>query len=229
MNKVMNTTLEQIKSYNPCRASYVQLLHGLNKTKADSEPLEFRNIYNILCKSDLFWATKVLDKKIRVHVGALFADTVKHLNKDKRVHDCIEVCFRYARGEATSSELENAYAASVAASVATDKKYIAEGLNASAAYAADAAVKATCGDVMLASTYTTLASSYADAIFVYATYNPCTARAADISYANTLYNYTRDGLALIFLDYIEGTQTGTQMSSNEFKMSSNKFKEKLIN
>ena len=117
------TTLEQIKAHNPCETSYKKLLKGLNKTKADSEPLEFRSIYNILDVEDVIWATRVLDKKTRVHVGALFADTIKHLTEDKRVHNCIEVCFRYARGEATEEELKNASYATDDAATATAAAY----------------------------------------------------------------------------------------------------------
>jgi len=144
----MNTTLEQIKAHNPCESSYKKLLKGLNKTKADSEPLEFRSIYNILDTDDLFWSIRVIDKKPRVHIGALFADTVKHLTEDKRVHDCIEVCFRYARGEATEEELKEAAAAADAAYVAADAAYAARADAADAAayaayVAADAAADAT--------------------------------------------------------------------------------------
>ena len=138
----MNTTLEQIKAHNPCESSYKKLLKGLNKTKADSEPLEFRSIYNILNADDVIWATRVLDKKTRVHVGALFANTVKHLTKDKRVHDCIEVCFRYARGEATEEELKNARDIAAAAHAASARAEARAAAHAARADAADAAAYA---------------------------------------------------------------------------------------
>jgi len=140
---ILCTTLEQIKAYNPCETSYKKLLKGLNKTKADKEPLEFRTIYNILDADDLFWSTRVLNKKTRVYVGALFADTVKHLTEDKRVHNCIEVCFRYARGEATEEELKNASYATDDAATATAAAYATYAASAASAayvdYAASAA------------------------------------------------------------------------------------------
>ena len=170
----MNTTLEQIKANNPCETSYKKLLKGLNKTKADKEPLEFRTIYNILDADDLFWSTRVLNKKTRVYVGALFADTVKHLTEDKRVHNCIEVCFRYARGEATEKELKNA--ASAFAAFAADA-------DASAAYAA-----------------TYAAADYA-AYAAYSAYNAT--NAAYTASDEDTYEDNKDKLALMFLTYIE--------------------------
>jgi len=200
----MNTTLEQIKSHHPCESSYKKLLKGLNKTKADSEPLEFRSIYNILDADDVIWATKVLDKKYRVYAGALFADTVKHLNKDKRVHNCIEVCFRYAREEATEEELKEAAAAAncAASAAAADAAYVA----ADAAYAARAATRAYASDYAAAAAYVAAAraatrayasDSAADAADAYA------ARAAYDAY-DTAIDATKNKLALIFLTYIEG-------------------------
>ena len=137
----MNTTLEQIKSHSPCESSWKKLLKGLNKTKADAEPLTFRCIYNILDEDDLLWSTRVLDKRTRVHVGALFADTVSHLTTDKRVHDCIATCFKYSRGKATDDELKNAAVAAYVTTYAYD---------AAAADAADVAIAAT----YAAATYT---------------------------------------------------------------------------
>jgi len=192
----MNTTLEQIKFHSPCEDSYKKLLKGLNKTKADSEPLEFRSIYNILDADDVIWATRVLDKKTNVHVGALFADTVKHLTEDKRIHDCIEVCFRYARGEATEEELKNASNTAYAAAYATAANADAA---TDAAYTATDAAYAT-ADAAYAAAYATAANA-TNADAVYAAY--AAAANADAVYAAAANADAKDKLALIFLTYIE--------------------------
>ncbi len=181
----MYTTLEQIKSYSPCEPSWKKLLKGLNKTKADSEPLEFRTIYNILDADDIFWSIKVLDKKQRVYIGALFADTVSHLTKDKRVHDCITVCFKYGKDEATEEELKNA--ADATAYTATYTTTAA----AHAAYVTAADFSAT------DAAYTTAADAAADA-------NAASSVATTVYAAyDATYDATKDKLALIFLTYIE--------------------------
>jgi len=177
---ILCTTLEQIKAHNPCKTSYKKLLKGLGKTKADSEPLEFRSIYNILDADDVIWATRVLDKKTNVHVGALFANTVKHLTEDKRIHDCIEVCFKYSKGEATEEELRDAGDAGDTATYA--------------AYATATAASAS-------ATYAAVSAAYASATYATATY---AARATIYASSAAIYKDTKDKLALIFLTYIEG-------------------------
>jgi len=195
----MNTTLKQIKAHNPCESSYKKLLKGLNKTKADSENLEFRSIYNILDADDLFWSIKVLDKKTRVHVGALFADTIKHLTEDKRVHDCIEVCFRYARGEATEEELKNA----------ADAVYDARATAITTTAARAAATAADAGTAAGAARATATAAAYAATAAAYAAYADVVADAVLDAATAVVYTATankqnhKDKLALIFLTYIE--------------------------
>lgn len=84
----------------------------------------------------------ILDKRGRVRIGAMCADTARHLTDDNRVHDCIDVCYRYAAGECTDYELASAAreawaAASAAASAARAAAWAAAWAAESAASAAN--------------------------------------------------------------------------------------------
>ena len=63
---------------------------------------------------------------------------------DRRVRDCLEVCWSYSRGSATDKELASAaYAAAYAASAAASAAYAAAAASAAAYAAASAASAAT--------------------------------------------------------------------------------------
>ena len=51
------TTLDKIRSLNPCRGSWRQLLVALGKRKADAEPLAFGRIAEILGLEDALWCS----------------------------------------------------------------------------------------------------------------------------------------------------------------------------
>ncbi len=136
----MKTTLNEIRKYSPCKSSWIKLLDALDKTSADDEPLEFRTIYRSLGADDLIWCSRVLDKKSRVYLGAKFAETSLQYTEDKRVHDSVAVCFKFASGEATEEELAAAGAAAWAAAGAAGAAARAAG--AAAWAAAGAATRA---------------------------------------------------------------------------------------
>ena len=166
----MHTTLEEIKSYSLCESSYKKLLKGLNKTKSDSDPLTFRTIYNISGVDDLFWSIQVINKKKRVYTGALFADTVRHLTKDKRVHNCITMCFKYSRGEVTDVALQSASHAARIATHDTTATAAAHAAAYAAAYAADAYAHVATAYAADAAAYTAADAAYAAYATVYAAY-----------------------------------------------------------
>ena len=74
----------------------------------------------------------VLSKMERVELSVRFAERVKHLMKDQRSIDALEVAKRYAEGNATDEELEQA------ADDATHADYAAYAAYAADAYAAGA-------------------------------------------------------------------------------------------
>ena len=79
---------------------------------------------------------EVLSKMERVELSVRFAERVKHLMKDQRSIDALEVAKRYAEGNATDEELEQAYDA--AANAANAVAYAVAAYDATVA-AADAA------------------------------------------------------------------------------------------
>ena len=78
----------------------------------------------------------VLSKMERVELSVRFAERVKHLMKDQRSIDALEVAKRYAEGNATDEELEQA------ADDATHAAHAAYAAVAADAYDADAAADA---------------------------------------------------------------------------------------
>lgn len=82
----------------------------------------------------------VLSKMERVELSVRFAERVKHLMKDQRSIDALEVSKRYAEGNATDEELEQAVDYAADADYAAYAAYAADAYAAgAAAYAADAA------------------------------------------------------------------------------------------
>ena len=85
----------------------------------------------------------VLSKMERVELSVRFAERVKHLMKNQRSIDALEVAKRYADGNATDEELEQAAdAVAVAAGAGAVADAVAYAAAAGAAYAAGAAADA---------------------------------------------------------------------------------------
>jgi hypothetical protein len=104
------TTLNRIRSHNPCEPSWVTLLSALGKTKADDEPLPYARIVQICGLDDALWATRAAPeyaKEWRLYAVAC-ARHVVHLSPDPRVAKALTVAERYAHGQATDEELEKA-------------------------------------------------------------------------------------------------------------------------
>ncbi len=54
----MQTTLNEIKKYNPCSLSWAKGLRYLNKTKADNEPIDFMTIHKVVGIEDAIWCLR---------------------------------------------------------------------------------------------------------------------------------------------------------------------------
>jgi hypothetical protein len=109
----MNTTLNKIKSCDPCKDGWEKLLASLNKTKADDEPLSMLHILKSNGLDDCIWAMRSLpeyDKEWRLF-AVWCARQVQHLMTDERSIKAIDVAERFAHGNATSEELAAARAA----------------------------------------------------------------------------------------------------------------------
>jgi len=118
----MQTTLNKIKPYSPCKDGWDKLLNHLNKTQADDEPLELRTILESNGLDDTIWAFRAVegkDKEIRLF-AADCAEMVlpiyeKDYPDDKRPRLAIQAARDYANGLITMQELAAARAAARAA------------------------------------------------------------------------------------------------------------------
>jgi hypothetical protein len=118
----MQTTLNKIKPYSPCKDGWDKLLNHLNKTQADYEPLELRTILESNGLNDTIWAFRAVDgkdKEIRLF-AADCAEMVlpiyeKDYPDDKRPRLAIQAARDYANGLITMEEWAAARAAAWAA------------------------------------------------------------------------------------------------------------------
>ena len=113
----MNTTLNKIRSHNPCLSGWAKLLRHLGKTQADDEPLSLGTILDSNGLEDALWCLRAVDGHEReMRLFAVWcARRVQHLMTDPRSIAAIDVAERYANGEATDEELAAAWAAAWAA------------------------------------------------------------------------------------------------------------------
>ena len=139
----MKTTLNRIRSYEPCADGWEKLLRRLGKTKADDDPLNLLVVLNSNGLDDCLWCFRAVDghyKEMRLF-AVWCAQQVRHLMADKRSIDALNVSERFANGKATVEELNTAKAAAGVAWSA-----------ANAANVAEAAARAT-GDAARASAW----------------------------------------------------------------------------
>ena len=131
----MYTTLNKIKSHDPCARGWRTLLTALGKTKADDDPVSMAFILQSNGFEDAVWTFKCLagaDREIRLFAVDC-ARQVQHLMTDPRSLAALDVAERFANGLATSEELDAARAAAwAAADAARDAAWAA----ADAAWAA---------------------------------------------------------------------------------------------
>lgn len=111
----MKTTLNKIRSHNPCEGSWRKLLQSLGKTEADDTEVSVRYILDLLGIDDAIWVLRAVDghdREVRLFACDC-AESVLHLYEDKypddnRPRNAIEVARRHANVEATTIELEEA-------------------------------------------------------------------------------------------------------------------------
>lgn len=122
----MHTTLNAIKTYDPCLSGWNKLLHSLNKPQADDEPVSLMHILRSNGIRDAVWALRCFDYKDYCLFLADVVDSVAHLTDDKRVHDCIQAIRDYHASKITKDDLQRAAdAAAVAAAVDADAYIVA--------------------------------------------------------------------------------------------------------
>jgi len=104
--KPITTTLNEIRSHEPCSDGWEKLLKSLGKTKADDEPLELVTILESNDIADAVWCLGCLSEDheylVRLFACAC-AESVLHLYEneypeDFRVRNCIETSKKYALG-----------------------------------------------------------------------------------------------------------------------------------
>jgi hypothetical protein len=138
----MKTTLNAIRSHNPCAEGWKKLLQHLGKTEADDEPLSIREILTSNGLDDALWCLRAVEghnKEIRL-LAVAYARQVQHLMTDPRSIASLDVAERHAHGQATNDELTEALAA--ARDAARDA---AKNAAKNAAWAAAAAAGAAAG------------------------------------------------------------------------------------
>ena len=153
----LQTTLNEIKSHDPCESVWKTLLKSLNKTKVDDTKVSLRHIIESNGLSDALWCLRLWpehDKEWRL-LAVSYAREVQHLMKDPRSIRALDVAEAYAKGEATKEELIKAkkeafaayvyaaYVASYAASDASDAASDASDAASDAVYAASDASDAS--------------------------------------------------------------------------------------
>ncbi len=149
----MNTTLNKIREYNPCKPRWEKLLSSLNKTKADNEPVSFKYLLDVLGIKDAIWCLRTLTYKEQCLFLADIAESVlpefEKYSDDPAPRKCIQAIRDYEQGLISEAELQ---AASDAADAAADAAYAAaDAAYEAAAYeaaefeaASDAAYAAAC-------------------------------------------------------------------------------------
>lgn len=109
MDKIY-TTLKQIRSCRPCEYGYKKLVKSLGGVRkyGINTPTTFKQIYESNGYNDTLWCLRTVDEKwhsLLRHFACDCADDVRHLMKDQRSLNAIDVSRRFADGLATGKEL----------------------------------------------------------------------------------------------------------------------------
>ena len=127
----METTLNKIRSHEPCADGWAKLLRHLGKTQADDEPLALAVILESNGLDDALWCLRAVDgheREKRLY-AVWCARRVQHLLTDPRSVAALDVAARYANGQATYEELaaaREAWAAWAAWDAVSDAAWDAE-------------------------------------------------------------------------------------------------------
>ena len=104
------TTLNRIREQSPCAEGWKKLLTHLGKTQADDEPLSFVTILDSNGLDDAIWCCRAElgQSSMWRHFAVDCAESVRHLMKDQRSIDALNVARLHANGQATDEELDAA-------------------------------------------------------------------------------------------------------------------------
>jgi hypothetical protein len=110
---MLTTTLNKIRSHDPCADGWSKLLKNLGKIEADDEPLPFAVILQSNGLDDALWACRSAPehaKHWRLY-AVWCARQVQWLMQDPRSVAALDMVDRHANGNATDEELAAARAA----------------------------------------------------------------------------------------------------------------------
>ena len=104
----METTLNKIRSNDPCKDGWTKLLKHLGKTEADDEPLTILTILDSNGIEDALWCFCAVDgfEREKRLLAVAFARGVQHLDKTGVAKATLDVAERFANGDATDEELD---------------------------------------------------------------------------------------------------------------------------
>jgi len=163
----METTLNKIREYRPCKPGWEKLLSYLGKTNGDDEPLDFITLLDAVGIEDAIWCLRTQDYR---NYCLFLADIVESVLPIYEVvgdstapRDAIQTIRDYHAGVATAEQLKKAADAAAAAAADVDAAAYAAAAVANAAAAAAAVAKA-------ADAATDAAYAVANALYAVATY-----------------------------------------------------------
>ena len=152
----MYTTLNQIRTFDPCPEGWAKLLRHLGKTKADDEPVAIKTILESNGLDDALWCLRSLtgyDKEVRL-LAVSFAREVQHLMTDPRSLAALEVATAFANGQASEQDLDAARLAALA--VAHEAENLSAVVSCAAYVVASCTAYAVASCAAHAAAYTTL-------------------------------------------------------------------------
>ena len=140
----MQSTLNKIKSHEPCEDGWKKLLNHLGKTQADDEPLQLRTILESNGVDDTIWAFRAVDghgKELRLFAADCAELALPKIEQqypnDDRPRKAIQAARDYVNGLISAEELA---AARVAAADAWAAARVADAADAALAAARDVLV-----------------------------------------------------------------------------------------
>jgi len=106
----MRTTLNKIRAYSPCTSGWEKLLKSKGKTKADDVEFSIIDVLDSNGIDDALWCMRAVDgceKEMRLF-AVWCARQVKHLMTDQRSLNALDVAEKFANGDASREQLQDA-------------------------------------------------------------------------------------------------------------------------
>lgn len=106
----LTTTLNRIKTCDPCDDGWQAGLKAASKTEPDDEPISYEAILNAVGIDNALWCCRAETQyeSLWRRYAVWCARQVQHLMADQRSITALDVAERHANGEATDSELASA-------------------------------------------------------------------------------------------------------------------------